>query len=407
MRLINTSTLELEQYYERNVPKYAILSHTWGNEELSLQDMQQINPHVENLAGFKKVKACCQLALAEGYRYIWIDTCSIDKSSSSELSEAINSMFRWYGRADICYVYLADVRSTFSPTSAVAPKEFAESRWFTRGWTLQELIAPSKVNFYTQDWTKIASRLELRHILRDITGIDERAFGGSVARLSEFSIAQRLYWASNRNTTRIEDMAYCLLGLFDVNMPLLYGEGPKAFTRLQEEIIKDSDDESIFAWRVRSGPIAFIGRTGLLASSPADFADSEDIVPTHEPTSGSPWSMTNKGLCVTLQLQRWTTQKRFWRPQPAVRIPDYLHTSGEFKERDSLRMAALNCRSLRDKTSTGKGTKRHPVIWLKRVSKDGQYTRLFPEHWVPDDIAMYQAGKGSCETIYVTKRKFS
>ena len=225
----------------------------------------------------------------------WIDTCCIDKSSSAELSEAINSMFRWYRAAQVCYAYLSDVseneRDHYDIGSA-----FRESKWFTRGWTLQELLAPRTVIFYNCGWCETGNKRSLETLISAITGI-EHLFGFEKA-----SVAQKMSWASKRETLREEDMAYCLLGLFGVNMPPLYGEGGKAFLRLQNEIMKVSDDESIFAWVDDTMPNA-IG--GLLARSPAAFKDSWDIEKCYSLSSQNlvpPYLMTNKGLQITLCL---------------------------------------------------------------------------------------------------------
>ena len=234
--------------------------------------MQEISP---------KVRAFCEVAEREEYKWAWIDTCCIDKSSSAELSEAINSMFRYYTLALVCYAYLGDV------PSAVAFDTFLNGsaddiRWFKRGWTLQELIAPRVVCFLSQTWEFLGSKAEFATLLEDITRIP-----ASVLRLESdlttFSIAQRMSWAADRQTTRPEDEAYCLLGIFDVNMPTLYGEGRKAFRRLQEEIMKQSPDTTLFAWgnRAACGAEAVLQRytisTRLFADSPRDFYPSSDI----------------------------------------------------------------------------------------------------------------------------------
>ena len=193
----------------------------------------------------KKIQFSCAQAAKDGYGYIWVDTCCIDKSSSAELSEAINSMYKWYQNAEKCYAYLADV-----PTGAdLWPKQssFRRSRWFTRGWTLQELIAPSNLIFYSAEWLYLGTRYVLSSLLTEITGVDYTILAGARG-IENASIAKKMSWASNRVTTRVEDIAYCLMGLFAVNMPMLYGEGDRAFIRLQEEIIKNSDDQSLFAW---------------------------------------------------------------------------------------------------------------------------------------------------------------
>lgn len=178
----------------------------------------------------------------------WIDSCCIDKTSSAELSEAINSMFKWYQKAQVCYAYLSDVASARqNPSDRYS--DFRLTKWFTRGWTLQELLAPSSVEFCDCNWVEIGTKLSLQNEVSKVTGI-------SIEHLQDYSaasVAQKLSWASLRATTRREDEAYCLMGLFDVNMPTLYGEGDKAFLRLQLEILSQTDDESLFAWE-NDGP---------------------------------------------------------------------------------------------------------------------------------------------------------
>jgi hypothetical protein len=292
MRLLHTETLRLENFSNPVIPKYAILSHTWGNDEVLFEDMK--NGTADQKAGYSKVHSCCSRAAADGYSYVWIDTCCIDKSSSAELSEAINSMFRWYMHASICYAYLEDV--PFDSKSKIG--KFEQSRWFTRGWTLQELIAPPGLDFYSQDWRRIGTREEFCAELSKITNIDEAVLCKSRS-LQSMSIAKRMSWAANRVTTRPEDIAYSLMGVFGANMPLLYGEGEtSAFHRLQEEIMKNSTDQSIFAWSPKFRKVNEC--SGVLAEHPREFEAAANIVPI--PHSSEPFQMTNKGLRIQLQL---------------------------------------------------------------------------------------------------------
>ena len=261
MRLINVRTLQLEEYFGGDIPKYAILSHTWGKEEITFEEFG--TALAEQKQGYQKIKSTCELAATQGYYYVWVDTCCIVKTSSAELSEAINSMCAWYQESSVCYVYLVDVdRSGFT-------ESFPRSRWFTRGWTLQELIAPDNVVFLDKDWNHLGTKIDMRKEVSHCAGIKEHALISlDVAR--SMSIAERMSWASHRSTTRVEDRAYSLLGLFDVNMPLLYGEGVKAFVRLQEEILKTSTDQSIFAW-------------GLAADTNLSFQQLSNSIPDHDP----------------------------------------------------------------------------------------------------------------------------
>ncbi|XP_014551998.1 hypothetical protein COCVIDRAFT_48018, partial [Bipolaris victoriae FI3] len=222
------------------VPPYAILSHTWeaDEEEVTLQDI--VTGTGKDKAGYRKTQFCGKQAASDGLRYFWVDSCCIDRSNYTELSEAINSMFRWYKHATKCYVYLADVSAnTCSQTSQSPEKtwepEFRNSRWFTRGWTLQELLASSEVEFFSREGTKLGTKKSLEQQIHEITGIPIQALAGSP--LSDFRIEERLSWAAKRQTKREEDAAYSLLGLFDLHIPLIYGEGKSnAITRLLHEI---------------------------------------------------------------------------------------------------------------------------------------------------------------------------
>jgi hypothetical protein len=316
MRLLNARNLAFESFSdERTRPKYAILSHTWGDEEVSFQDMQD-RARARKKGGYDKIDKTCALAVRRGYEYAWVDTCCIDKSSSAELSEAINSMYRWYRDSAVCYVHLKDVSvdqiqrpgDTLARVEASIEKAIRTSRWFARGWTLQELIAPKKIWFYNSFWQYLGDRdKNLRDVILQKTGICAQVFGKH-GRLLTLSIAERMSWAAHRETTRVEDRAYSLLGLFDVNMPMLYGEGNKAFIRLQEEIMKTSIDHSILAW----GFSGFSGAarhseskiqiSDLLASSPRDFHSCGMICRRIVKVDDGPFEMTNAGLRITLPL---------------------------------------------------------------------------------------------------------
>lgn len=191
-----------------------------------------------------KIKGVCKVAREAGYELIWIDSVCIDKSSGAELAEAINSMFDLYRLADVCYVYLSDVHAD-DPLRCGS--DFERSRWHKRGWTLQELLAPKRVVFLTSSWTLLGTKISLLSALVRATDIDADILLGS-APLSSASVARRMSWASSRETTRIEDEAYSLVGIFGVHLSPIYGEGSNAFLRLQEEILKIVPDQSIFAW---------------------------------------------------------------------------------------------------------------------------------------------------------------
>ncbi|PIL25285.1 hypothetical protein GSI_13174 [Ganoderma sinense ZZ0214-1] len=193
----------------------------------------------------EKVRRACEIARRDGYRYIWIDSCCINKESSSELSEAINSMYNWYRAAQVCYAFLVDVPSNEDPRAKKSM--FRRSRWFTRGWTLQELIAPLVVVFLSQDWEGLGTKDALAEVVYEITSVDCGILAHE-REVSNESVADRMRWASARKTTRVEDEAYGLLGIFGITMPTLYGEGQYAFRRLQEEILQRIPDQSLSAW---------------------------------------------------------------------------------------------------------------------------------------------------------------
>ncbi|KAK3944376.1 HET-domain-containing protein [Diplogelasinospora grovesii] len=295
MRLIDAKTFELKEFMGSNVPQYAILSHTWEDGEVTFQDYTQLTrTELRKKKGYTKIERTCRLALNSGIKWAWVDTCCIDKTSSAELTEAINSMFRWYAESAVCYAYLSDLEADKKHDGTV--EKYRHCRWFTRGWTLQELIAPRRLGFYNRKWEFQGEKQDLGAELAEITKISKRILGDS-SLLQTVSVAQRMSWAAGRQTTRTEDMAYCLLGIFDVQIPLLYGEGSKAFTRLQEEVAKESNDLSLFAWR--SASTSSQKYAGILASSPDAFARSADIELWGYPMFNDECLMTSKGLRVT------------------------------------------------------------------------------------------------------------
>lgn len=287
MRLLRTDTFEFNEFWDGLLPPYAILSHRWTDSELSYREF--VNDRGASGTGLEKIQRACEVARNRGHYWLWIDTICIDKSSSAELSEAINSMWHWYGSAVVCYAHLADIYNREDKEKSYLA--MSESEWFTRGWTLQELIAPHEVLFLDADWQLIGSKTDYADLVCQITSIDKEFLLGTSS-IKEASVAMKMSWAAMRTTTRTEDQAYCLLGLFDVNMPLLYGERERAFFRLQLEILRSSDDESIFAWRASSP-----GPSGMLARSPYVFKSSGNIRKMElRPEQRVPWSWTNKGL---------------------------------------------------------------------------------------------------------------
>jgi hypothetical protein len=229
-----------KDFVGENIPEYAILSHTWGadTEEVTYRDL--MDGTGKNKTGYQKIRFCGKQAGQDHIQYFWVDTCCIDKTNNTELAEAINSMFRWYRDAAKCYVYLSDVLGSTSNTDKISrllpwERAFRESKWFTRGWTLQELLAPTSVEFFSRDDKRLGDKRTLKRQIHEITGIPISAL--EEASLSQFGVDERLSWAENRQTTRGEDKAYSLLGLFGIHLPLIYGEGREhAFKRLQKEI---------------------------------------------------------------------------------------------------------------------------------------------------------------------------
>ena len=304
MWLLSTDRAELHYFAdpERVEGGYAILSHVWGDDEQSFQDIRALrercgvdgsNPRDRAM---EKIRKSCETAEAHGLRWIWNDTCCIDKASSAELSEAINSMYRYYSLSKVCYAYLADVPSHDQPKDV--DSAFRQSRWHQRGWTLQELLAPQFLIFLSHEWTVLGTKYELASVLNAVTRIPEAVLMQEVP-VTNMSVATRMALATHRYTTRPEDRAYSLMGIFQVNIPTLYGEGGRAaFLRLQEEIMRYSPDTTIFAWPGRSSrylPSAqefserLFGKSGLfhvthrhpdcslLADAPDAFEDCHDV----------------------------------------------------------------------------------------------------------------------------------
>jgi hypothetical protein len=419
MRLIDAVRLELCSFVdESQLPPYAILSHTWGGDEVTLEQFRDMhsrdghgNATVKVGHGLWKISKACQQALNDGLTYVWVDTCCIDKSSSAELSEAINSMFRWYQMAEVCYAYLDDVQIFLEPgvngvllsDERFSEDELARSRWFTRGWTLQELVAPNEVVFYGKGWKYMDTKSWLREPLERITGISADVLWDST-QLEDESIAQRMSWMARRETTRVEDIAYSLMGIFDVNMPLLYGEGEKAFTRLQEEIMKDSVDHSLFAWNAqppsdnfkRSGSVEL---TSIFATHISQFAESSGFRRRRfddADSNGESYSLTNMGVRIKLGLQPYE--------HPTQSAITEMH--------DDLFMAILDCR-YQDNTALRNC---RPAILVQQLSPiRPQFVRIANAGIVPviipeinDELAhlgvMRLDGAIQAKTIYLRKK---
>ncbi|KAF2166075.1 hypothetical protein M409DRAFT_66959 [Zasmidium cellare ATCC 36951] len=280
MRLINIRTLELKSYSDDAILRYITLSHRWlrDEDEVTFEENQK-----------------------DAVEWVWVDTCCIDKRSSSELSESINSIARWYQDARLCVAYLADV-----PKGAPQSKIW-ESEWFTRGWCLQELLFPENIVFCDAEW-RILGRKKDAWIIKGLsrrTGVEEECLWDREEMLEQ-CVAKKMSWASRRVTKRVEDLAYCLLGLFNIQMPLLYGEGMNAFARLQEEIVRQTDDESVFAWTLPNRDMEDWTKRALLDSKMIPCHSILAPHPRYFETCGRvhlagnmrrpPYRITNKGL---------------------------------------------------------------------------------------------------------------
>jgi hypothetical protein len=379
MRLLNVHTKCLKDFPDET-PAYAILSHTWGENEITFQDLIANGGSVPNDS--TKINGCCDEAAKNTLEWVWIDTCCIDKSSSAELSEAINSMYRWYEEADCCYVYLEDFDDSLSleslsvakveeppveaPPAGEPPAEeslaiveesqtsslsddasksemedappdlqgrylsaLEKCRWFTRGWTLQELIASRRIKLYDRSWNLIGlaklgspgpekndesgnpdsrAGVDLNTLLGKRTGVSSYLLKRPPD-LRDISAAVKMAWAAGRQVTKAEDQAYSMMGLFGVNMALLYGEGRrKAFQRLVREISSVVNDQTIFAWRATD-------RTpeghGMLARLPSDYWKytymyyCPNVIPYTPPGwKETHFSKTNLGLRLRMRLCR-------------------------------------------------------------------------------------------------------
>jgi hypothetical protein len=314
MRLLNVDTGEMREFFDDERPSYAILSHTWGNDEITFEHCKDASGVRYRKGSSAKIDGCCLEARARFLKWVWIDTVCIDKSSSAELSEAINSMFAWYRRAHVCFAYLSDVPNTDVPDEENSA--FRNSRWFTRGWTLQELLAPRRLVFYSQDWIQINQRNEassgeevypgaisqFTSLLSDITGIEKWYLVGDMESVRSCCIGAKLSWAAGRSTKRVEDRAYSLLGLLGVNMPMLYGEGYKAFARLLKEAMDASDDHSIFAGGFGlPGDLDRIAHNSIFPAWPDSFSKCTDLGASRLTKTGH-YYFTNRGLHIEVLL---------------------------------------------------------------------------------------------------------
>ena len=404
MWVLSTARAELHSFIDSTgVPGgYAILSHTWtpvkdGGEQ-TFQDVQRIvqdckehNLNPRDYVG-EKIRRCCEIAEGNGYNWVWIDSCCINKESSTELSEAINSMFNWYAFAEVCYVFLEDVHPNDDPHAEKS--EFQGSRWHTRGWTLQELLAPAFVIFLSRTWTPIGTKYDLRAPLSRRTGISIEYLTREQDFRVDASIARRMAWAADRQTTRVEDEAYCLLGLFDVNMPTLYGEGRQAFQRLQAELVKHNVDTTLFSWGrchhpYHQGEPVSLSRMHarshnpdnpaifLFASSPHDFRKRWHVVCSPRApalkhpcsTSRSRPTRTVRAVCIVchsfshnIQKSRGGSLGQAHKERPSFEVTPYgMKCRFPVAKVDGITIAILFCQNSRTGSEENLGLLLHPA----------------------------------------------
>ncbi|KAI4271488.1 MAG: hypothetical protein LQ337_005968 [Flavoplaca oasis] len=375
IRLLDAESQTLHDFKDEDRPPYAILSHRWAkdpSEEVVFNDMPQFQ-ELSSSRGWKKADSAakligaCQMVLETTIqddvrpKYLWIDTVCIKQDSQMELSTAINSMFRIYQEAHFCLVYLADY-----PTADV--QTIGQSDWFNRGWTLQELLAPTVVNFFDKNWKYLGDKKSLDKELARRTGIQSLYLQDI-----DFtaSVSQRMSWMAGRTVTVPEDAAYCLLGIFGVNMPLIYGEGKeRAFLRLQEEIMKYSDDHTLFAWTTEYQPPkgTIVQNTGLLAPSPDCFRSTGHYRRYEDWKNNKPYQMTNKGIAIDFRLRK-------------MRDDDNNLPGNRY-------VAPLNCRHCDKMESVG--------IYLE-LKPGNRYCRVRPDELAPLD----EPHRGELQSIYV------
>ncbi|KAI4157659.1 MAG: hypothetical protein LQ342_008106 [Letrouitia transgressa] len=341
LRSLKKRDLFATRFNPKAEPSYAILSHRWceGVEnsdrtsnslrrdkahavrkrpskrarEVTLQDLRRwslghLRRNAALRASLEKIRGCCGRALAEGQRYVWIDSCCIDRTNLFEVSESIRSMFRWYRDAACCFAYLWDVDGGGAGglrRKTEGQQEYSE--WFSRGWTLQELLAPRRLLFFDSRWNKLGTRRGLAVEVERATGIPAKYVTDFAGHAQEASVAMKMSWMARRSTTKEEDTAYCLFGIMGVSMDVRYGDGRKEFLRFQDKIMREPglQDESIFAWR-RSYPRGYPEASkcsGLLAPWPDSFEQSGSVrLRPEKYRSRGPYGLTKDGLRLPVPL---------------------------------------------------------------------------------------------------------
>ena len=327
-RSVDRRTKVLE-FHDDAATKYAILSHRWiAPTEVDYEEIVDLvkldveeRKEIRQRLGYRKILDTCRQAKRDGYEWVWVDTCCIDKRSSAELSEAINSMYRWYKNSRVCYAYLHDISDSsfpIEPNTTAYPSFGGWPEWFSRGWTLQEMIASRNLRFFNKYWQPIGDKKTLAPTLSNITRVPQNVLIDGLSG-NRPCVAQIMSWAANRTTTRVEDRAYSLMGLLDVNMSTLYGEGKKAFHRLQLKIIHSLNDHSIFAWKFGSQSV---WPSSILADDPSFFRDCSEMelmdpddfiqhlnkhfpgqLPSIDQESFSTFPVTNRGIQIWMVLR--------------------------------------------------------------------------------------------------------
>lgn len=390
MRLLDTTTFELrldsQEFFQAE--GYAILSHRWVGPEVIFDEIVQHAPSLRDAGEQRmkspqldKIRGACEVARKQGFRWLWIDNCCINKASATEEAESINSMFKWYQGARVCITYLSDVRSGVSPFppeyEAVVDPSAKEKRhppavqapdrhvfqrfdrdepseWLSRGWTLQELLAPRDMDFYDADWRPIGTKASLAAQIQHTTGVDADYLTGA-RDFRRACIATKISWAAGRTTARAEDVAYSLFGLFGVTMAPQYGEGPRAFMRLQQELLATSGDESLFVWRMPGPPAAAgdrydleqgqdtawaSGEWGLLAPSPDWFGGCGNVTIERGPMIQRParaFNMGRQGIVIpTMPSEQFTKYKLMLLFSPLLTIgaiPVWIYVTKKLKKK--------------------------------------------------------------------------
>ncbi|KAL4069896.1 hypothetical protein V8B97DRAFT_2049062 [Scleroderma yunnanense] len=253
MDTVQQSSVTVFEFHPNETTAYTILSHWWNEQEVNYDEMVELvkteeNDEIRQRFGYKVILGSCEQAKRDGCKWLWVDICCIDKCSSADLSEVINSTYRWYEKSRVCYAYLHDVRGSSLPVDCWGDRVTTMDGWVRTRCLVSlthKMIAPNNVQFFNNDWQPIGNKRTFSYILSRITRVPQHILRYGLSSNSP-CVVQIMLWAANRTTTRVEDGAYSLLGLLDVNMPALYGEGKKAFHPLQLDIIRTSNDQSIF-----------------------------------------------------------------------------------------------------------------------------------------------------------------